>query len=123
NGPINDDFRARGTIKGTGDETEEIDNLLTKKHEVVHSYGWYLKKFIADARAKGATPIVASLVPRKTWRDGKIVREPYVAWAAEAAHATNAAYIDLNSIIARRYEAMGPEKVEAMFADPNTHTT
>src|SRR5258707_7661686 len=25
--PINDDSRARGTIRGTGDETQEIDNL------------------------------------------------------------------------------------------------
>jgi hypothetical protein len=27
--PLNDDKRARGTIKGTGEETEAIDNLLT----------------------------------------------------------------------------------------------
>ena len=27
---INDDSRARGTIKGVGRETEEIDNILTK---------------------------------------------------------------------------------------------
>ncbi|MEC8683967.1 MAG: SGNH/GDSL hydrolase family protein [Bacteroidota bacterium] len=36
-GALNDDSRARGTIKGTGDETEEIDNMLTGEHEVVHS--------------------------------------------------------------------------------------
>ena len=41
NGPMNDTLRARGTIKGVGEETEEIDNLITKQHEVVHSYGWY----------------------------------------------------------------------------------
>ena len=28
-GPINDNVRARGTTKGTGEETEEIDNILT----------------------------------------------------------------------------------------------
>ena len=48
-GALNDDRRARGTIKGAGDETEEIDNLLTGKHEVVHTYGWYIKKYITDA--------------------------------------------------------------------------
>jgi hypothetical protein len=46
--------RARGTIRGVGDETEEIDNLLTHKHETVHSYGWYLRKFMADIRARRA---------------------------------------------------------------------
>src|SRR5436305_7465172 len=71
-GPLDDTARARGTIKGTGDETREIDNPITKQHEVVHTYGWYLRKFITDTKAKGATPIVCSLVPRKIWKDGKI---------------------------------------------------
>src|SRR4051812_18237679 len=47
-GPLNDNSRARGTIKGNGEETEEIDNLLTHQHETVHSYGWYLRKYISD---------------------------------------------------------------------------
>ena len=38
-GPVNDNFRARGTIKGTGEETEEIDNMLTNKHEIIHTFG------------------------------------------------------------------------------------
>jgi hypothetical protein len=29
NGPINDNFRARGTINGNGEETEEPDNITT----------------------------------------------------------------------------------------------
>jgi len=122
---INDDSRARGTIKGTGDETEEIDNLLTKQHEIVHSYGWYLRKFIVEARAKGATPIVCSLVPRKTWKDGKIARnsEDYAKWAAEVARSENVDFLNLNEIIARKYDELGPEKVEPLFADANTHTT
>ena len=116
-------LRARGTIKGTGDESVEIDNVLTKKHEVVHSYGWYLRKFIADARERGVTPIVASLVPRKKWENGRVVREPYAAWAAEVAKATGAPFLPLGEIIAVRYEALGAEKVEPLFADPNTHTS
>ena len=116
-------LRARGTIKGTGEETKEIDNVMTKKHEVVHSYGWYLRQFIAEARAKGVTPIVASLVPRKKWDAGKVVAEPYAAWAKEVALATNTAYLPLNEIISRRYEALGQEKVEPLFADAGTHTS
>ena len=125
NGAVNDDSRARGTIKGTGEETQEIDNILTKKHEVVHSYGWYLRKFIADAKAKGATPIVCSLIPRKTWKDHKIVRnsEDYGKWAADVAKSENVALIDLNNMIAAKYDQLGEEKVEPMFADPHTHTS
>ena len=125
NGAINDDSRARGTIKGTGEETQEIDNILTKKHEVVHSYGWYLRKFITDAKAKGAAPIVCSLIPRKTWKDHKIVRnsEDYGKWAADVAKSENVAFIDLNNMIAAKYDQLGEEKVEPMFADPHTHTS
>ena len=124
-GPLNDTSRARGTIKGLGDESEEIDNLLTHKHEVVRSYGWYLCKFIADTRAKGATPIVCSPVPRKIWRDGKIVRgrDSFAGWAGQVAKAQGVAFVDLNEIVARRYDALGQEKVEPLFGDPHTHTS
>lgn len=73
-GPLNDTLRARGTIRGNGDESEDIDNLITKKHETVHSYGWYLRKYIEETKAKGATPVVLSLVPRNIWKDGQVGR-------------------------------------------------
>jgi lysophospholipase L1-like esterase len=124
-GAINDDSRARGSIRGAGEETQEIDNLLTKEHEVVHTYGWYLRRFIADTKARGATPIVCSLVPRKIWKDGKIVRNSgdYGGWAADVARSERVAFVDLNEIIARKYDDLGPEKVEPLFADPHTHTS
>lgn len=122
---VNDDSRARGTIKGTGEETEEIDNILTKKHEVVHSYGWYLRKFIREAKAAGAVPIVCSPIPRKTWDNGKIARanKSYGGWAKEVAQQENVAFVDLNELVARRYEIIGEAQVETMFADKNTHTS
>jgi lysophospholipase L1-like esterase len=125
NGPLDDPARARGTLKGTGEETTEVDNPITKQHETVHTYGWYLRKFIADARAKGATPVVCSLIPRKIWKDGKIVRssDSYGKWAAVVAAEEHVAFIDLNEIIARKYDALGPEKVEPLFGDEHTHTS
>ncbi len=122
--PINDRQRARGTIKGIGDETQEIDNLLTGKHEVVHTYGWYIRKFISDTKAKGATAIVCSPIPRDNWRDGKVVRatHDYGAWAAEAAKAEGAFFIDLNELIADRYDRLGADHVSATFFGPKDHT-
>ena len=123
-GAVNDTSRARGTLKGTGEETEEIDNLLTGKHEVVHTYGWYLRKFIADTRAKGATPIVATLVPRNRWENGAIIRNKndYAGWAQQVARAQGVAFLDLNEIIAREYDRLGPEKVGQFFGRDHTHT-
>jgi lysophospholipase L1-like esterase len=122
--PLNDAQRARGTIKGTGEETEAIDNLLTKLPEVVHSYGWYLRQYVREARAAGATPIVCSLVTRKIWKDGRIVRaaESYGGWARQVAAEEGVAFIDLNELIAARYETEGAANVEAFFADEHTHT-
>ena len=57
-GPINDDSRARGSLRGTGEETQDIDNLLTKQHETVHTYGWYLRKYVTDTKTKDATPLI-----------------------------------------------------------------
>ena len=125
NGALDDASRARGTIKGIGDESKEIDNPITKQHEVVYSYGWYLRKFIAEARAAGATPIMCTLIPRKTWKDGKIARNAadYAGWARDVADAEHVPVIDLNELIARRYDEMGEAAVEPMFGDPHTHTS
>lgn len=126
NGPLNDTTRARGTIKGTGDETQEIDNDLTHQHEVVHSYGWYLRQYIREARAHGAIPVVCSPIPRKVWKDGHVVRsEPvgYAGWAKQVATEEHAAFVDLNELIAARYDELGPVRVELLFGDPHTHTS
>jgi lysophospholipase L1-like esterase len=124
-GPLDDSARARGTIRGTGGETKEIDNPILKVHETVHTYGWYLRKYIADTKAKGAIPIICSPIPRKIWSDGKTVRNAsnYGGWARQVAEQEHVAFIDLNEIIARKYDALGQEKVEPLFADPHTHTS
>ena len=124
-GAINDASRARGSLPGLGEETQEIDNLLTHKHEVVHTYGWYMRRFIADAKAKGAKPIVLSLTVRNIWKDGHVERGPgqYGRWAAEIARSQNVPFVDLTSIVADRYEKLGQEKVKEFFGPDHTHTS
>ncbi len=124
-GPLDDKARARGTLPGVGDETKEIENPITGKSEVVHTYGWYLRQFVAGVRAKGAVPMICTLVPRKTWKDGKIVRadSSYAKWAREVAIAEKTPMLDLNERIAQKYDALGEAKVEALFADEHTHTS
>jgi rhamnogalacturonan acetylesterase len=124
-GPVNDTLRARGTIRGAGDETDTIDNLITKKHEVVHTYGWYMRKYITDTKAKGATPIVCSLVARNLWKGGKVDRatNSYTKWAKETSAAEGACFIDLNDLVATRYESLGEEEVTTtLFLKDHTHT-
>lgn len=123
-GPVDDTARARGTIRGTGAEAKEIYNPITKKQEVVHSYGWYMRQYIRDAKSKGAVPIVASPIPRNDWKEGKVVRSgsSYAGWAQQVAKDEGAYFIDLNDLVATRYEAMGAEAVKPFFPVDHTHT-
>jgi rhamnogalacturonan acetylesterase len=114
----------RGSLPGIGEETYDVADQRTGQMVTVHTYGWYLRKYIADVRAKGATPIICSLVPRKIWVDGHIRRntDTYRGWAMQVAEQEHVGFVDLNEIIARRYDAMGPEVVDGLFGDPHTHT-
>lgn len=123
-GQLDDTARARGTIKGIGTESKDIYNPITKKQEVVYTYGWYLRKFIQDTKAKGAIAMVCSPIPRNDWKDGMVVRsaDTYSGWAAEVAKAENAYFVDLNNLIAIKYEQSGVEIVKTYFPGDHTHT-
>jgi lysophospholipase L1-like esterase len=126
-GKVNDNFRARGSLPGIGDESQEIDNILTKKHETVHTYGWYLRKYVADAKAKGMTPIICSPVPhvpKNKVKPGDVEGNRYSAWAQQVAEKENVQFIHLNKLIMAHYAGMTPEEIKAKYfttAD-NTHS-
>lgn len=121
---LDDTARARGTIRGVGEESKEIYNPIRKVQEVVHTYGWYMRKYISDTKAKGATAIVCSPIPRNDWKDGKVARssESYAKWAADVARSEDVYFINLNELIAARYEAMGTDVVKPFFPGDHTHT-
>ena len=121
----------RGVLRGTGDETVELlwkDSTI----ETVHTYGWYLKKFVNDAKAKGAIPIICSMIPRNQWEysikkdtSTKIVKRAnndFGKWAKDVAIAEGAFFIDLNSLVADKYDKLGPVYVNNLFYADHTHT-
>ncbi|HVT88215.1 MAG TPA: GDSL-type esterase/lipase family protein [Tepidisphaeraceae bacterium] len=121
--PVNDNSRARGTMRDNGDEVQEIDNMLTGKHEIVHSYGWYLRTMIAEARARGVVlAMVCSPIPRNNWPNGKMIPSNYNEVAEAAAKQVNAVYIDLNERVIKKYEPLGQEKVTELYF-PEKETT
>jgi rhamnogalacturonan acetylesterase len=123
--PLDDTARARGTIKGVGDSAKQIYNPITKQDEVVHTYGWYLSKFVNDAKAKGAVAIICSPIPRNDWKDGKVIRynaSSYGLWTKQTAASTKSFFIDLNSLTANAYDSLGQEKVKPFFPNEHTHT-
>lgn len=124
-GPL-DKERARGSLKGIGEETKDIVVESTGKPETVRTFGWYLRKYTTDSKAKGVTSIILSPVPRNIWKDGKVVRAEadYGLWAKETAAATGALFVDLNELTAAKYEKEGEAKVAAYFTTKDhTHTS
>lgn len=113
----------RSSAKGNGDETESRPGR-NGAAEQAHSYGWYVRQYIADAKAAGATPIVCSLIPRNDWAGDRVAptAREYATWAEEAAKQGGALYLDLNRIIADRYNRMGRDAVAPFFPQEHTHT-
>ena len=120
--PLDDTARARGTIKGVGTDSIEIYNPIKKIKEMVHSYGWYMRKFVDETKAKGAIPIICSPIPRYSFQKGKVPRTDYAVWSKQVADENGAYFIPLNDMIATEYEKMDTAKVKSLFPADNTHT-
>lgn len=121
--------KARGELKGAGNESKVYLMEKTGKYQVIYTFGWYLRKFIRDAQEKGAIPIVLSHTPRNMWDNGKIIRNTssFGTWTKAAAEATGAYYVDLNQITADKLQEIGYEKglrlVGEYFKRDHTHTS
>ena len=78
NGPF-DSGRCRATIRGTSATDSMVVTLKEGpnkgQQETVYSYGEYMRKFIREARALGAHPILMSLTPRKREDPSKSPRQ------------------------------------------------
>ncbi len=92
--------------------------------EVVHTFGWYLRKYIADTRAKGATPIILTVTPRNIWTNGKPEEGlgHYRQWAAEVARQEHVELVDISRIVSEEYARLGQKKVAEFFPLDHTHT-
>jgi rhamnogalacturonan acetylesterase len=131
------DAKARGSVKGIGDETVEYPlpkpfttgPLAGQTTEIVHTYGWYLRKYITDTRAKKATPILLTITIRNIWAndaDGNLHIERdmgYRDYEYQIAASENVPVIDMATVEADRLEALGPEKTALLFPIDHTHTS
>jgi lysophospholipase L1-like esterase len=87
------------------------------------SYKADLKRYIAQAREHGATPVLVSPMNRRTFdADGKITNSlgDYPEAVRRAAEEESVALVDLNAMSKFFYEAMGAEESQKAFVD-NTH--
>ena len=124
NGPI-DSGRARSSIHGIGSETATMDRG-EQGTETIYTYGEYLRKFIDETRAKGATPILFTLTPRNQWENETTIKrktDNFTAWIKAIAAEKKVALVDLEDITARKFEKFGAAKVNYMFYRDSIHSS
>ena len=114
--------KGRADGKGIGDETVE-DTKPDGTKELVHTFGWYMARFVTEAKAKGATVILCSPIPHKQrWETGRDF-ESLAQWDEQVAKNNGALFFDLTMVITDAYKKTGHDKVETFFADKGTHTS
>jgi lysophospholipase L1-like esterase len=120
--------KPRGSIKGLGEETKDV-TLLDGSKETVHTYGWYMRKYLAETKAKHATPILLTLTIRNIWAADAggvqhIERDMgYDGLVRELASEEQVLLVDMANYEADRLEAAGAEKVSKLFPLDHTHTS
>ena len=119
--------KPRGSLKGIGEETQDVAQTtgpLAGKTETIHTYGWYLRKYIAETRAKGATPVLATVTIRNIWKDNQIERDMgYDTYIHQVADAEHVPIADMATLEANYLQSLGPEKTAALFPKDHTHTS
>ncbi|KAH7390343.1 rhamnogalacturonan acetylesterase [Cadophora sp. MPI-SDFR-AT-0126] len=113
----------RTTLPGIGNNTEVVTNS-TGGTETVHSFGWYLRQMIVDIRAKGAHPVISSMVPRNYWSNNLLQSNwPFATYAHEVADQVAALpFVDHNKYAVNRWQPYGQTTMKTFFPNDNTHT-
>jgi len=117
-------LRARGSLPGIGEETAMIERGSPPSPELVHTFGWYLRKMVADVRERGGKPILLSPTLENRWsEDGQIVsNSAYRRWTGELAASEGVPFVDLAQIRGDDYQARGWEAVATFFSRDIIHT-
>lgn len=132
NGPI-DSIRARSSYRPDGhlevrEDSTYIFNKITKKQEMVYTFGGYTRRFINEIRAKGATPILFTLTPRNDYEPDnpkRIQRKltDFTPAIFAIGKEMNVPVIDLNDISATKLEKYGPWKTDYHFYLDKIHSS
>jgi len=131
-GNITADPKSRGSIHSLGDETATLTlktpytsgPLAGQSTETIHTFGWYMRKYIADARAKGATPILLTPTVRNIWANGQIEHDMgFRDFYMQLSKSENVPLADMAALETAYLQKLGPEKTANLFPIDHTHTS
>jgi len=126
-GPYNTG-RARASLPGNRDKDTTVVMEATGKTETVHSFGWYMRQYARDTKAKGANPVLLSHIPRNmfTSKDSVAVMRNtngFGKWTKEAAAMEQVPYLDANQLIADKLDKLGKDSIQLLYHGDHTHTS
>jgi len=101
---------------GHNDEKQNWPQTYVEAHT---TYQAYLRVFIAEARLRGATPVLVTSMQRRQFDAAGKIRNShgdYPKAVREVAREENVALIDLEQMSRAFYEALGPEKAPLAFS-------
>ncbi|WP_395406211.1 DUF6250 domain-containing protein [Pseudoduganella sp. UC29_106] len=114
-------MKNRASGRGLGPETVE-DTRPDGTKEQVHTFGWYMARYVADAKARGAVVVLLSPVPhRDAWEQGRDFAT-FAEWDQEVARSGGALFADLTVVVSDGYRQLGAATVNGYFSDARTHT-
>lgn len=109
------------SLPGIGEETVVVGS------ETVHTFGWYLRQYIQEARNVGAIPIIASRVPRAG--DTNEMPSDYALWSQQVAQNEGVDFINLYTMVTGEYNDLravnsgNPNYIRETYFGPDaTHT-
>jgi lysophospholipase L1-like esterase len=148
---IGEETATRAGRAGRGRGPSSAPAPATAPAVTIYTYGGYIRRMAADARAKGATPIISTTTVRNMWsnpnatfRDsefltkndnynpaqdkversmGQPLDNGMSLWAKQVAQAEKIPFVDHCEITADLYEKIGREATAKLFIQDHTHTT
>ncbi len=102
---------------GHNDEKTAWPQTYAEAHT---TYLAYLRAYVAEARLRGATPVLVTSVQRRTFDAAGKIRNThgdYPQVVRELAAAEHLALIDLDRASTALYEALGPDRAPLAFGD------
>lgn len=89
----------------------------SRSTELKEEFPGYIRRYVDDAKAAGATPILVTPLVRRTFKDGVLVNDlaPWAEAVRKVAAETQTPLIDLNALSADAARKLGPQRSE-LFA-------
>jgi rhamnogalacturonan acetylesterase len=135
----------RGDLPGVGEETKLVPRAGGAP-EVVHTFGWYARTFVRDARACGAIPILATTTPRDIWsnpkatfRDARLLQQQQgydpaedrieygmggmLGWLGQVAREERVPLVDHSRLSGEVFNRLGRAAASRYFPADHTHTS